>query len=68
MFPVTSHRGNKYIMVMHEVGSNYIDAEPLKSRAENALVDAYETLSFRLGADFNASRIGFVKERLFCYI
>jgi hypothetical protein len=25
-------------------------------------------VSFRLGADFNASRIGFVKERLFCYI
>jgi len=46
MFPVTSNRGNKYIMVMHEVGSNYIDAEPLKSRAENALVNAYLTRPF----------------------
>ena len=46
MFPITSHRGNKYIMVMHEVGSNYIDAEPLKSRAENALVNAYLTRPF----------------------
>ena len=33
---------------MHEVGSNYIDAEPLKRRAENALVDAYKTLYQRL--------------------
>jgi hypothetical protein len=47
-FPITLNRGNKYIMVMHEVGSNYIDAEPLKSRAENELVKAYETLYERL--------------------
>ena len=31
------------------------------------LVDDDE-LSFRLGTDFNASRIGFVKERLFSYV
>jgi len=47
-FPITSNRGNKYIMVMHEVGSNYIDAEPLKSRAESELVKTYETLYERL--------------------
>jgi len=33
---------------MYEVGSNYIDAEPLKSRAENKLVKAYDILYERL--------------------
>jgi hypothetical protein len=31
VFPVTSSRRNKYVMVMCEVDNNHIDAEPLKS-------------------------------------
>ena len=47
-FPITSNRGNKYIMIMYEVGSNCIDAEPFKNRSENELVKTYEILYERL--------------------
>ena len=40
-FPVTSSRGNKYVMVMCEVDGNYIDAEPMKSRTTDSLVKTY---------------------------
>jgi len=30
-FPITSARGNKYIMVAVELDGNYIDGEPLQS-------------------------------------
>ena len=32
-FPVTSSRGNQYIMVLIEVDGNYIDAKPMKSKS-----------------------------------
>jgi hypothetical protein len=37
-FPVTSSKGNQYIMVVYDYGSNHILAEPLKSRSEHELV------------------------------
>eukprot|EP00804_Cyclotella_cryptica_P020090 CCRYP_014884-RA/>CCRYP_014884-RA protein AED:0.24 eAED:0.24 QI:0/0/0/0.75/0.33/0/4/0/1279 len=36
-FPITSARGNKYIMVAVELDGNYIDAEPVKSRKAKEL-------------------------------
>ncbi len=47
-FPVTSSRGNKYVMVMCEVDGNYIDAEPMKSRSADTLVQTYLILWNRL--------------------
>ena len=47
-FPVTSSRGNKYVMVMCEVDGNYIDAEPMKSRTTDSLVKTYLILWKRL--------------------
>jgi hypothetical protein len=47
-FPVTSNRGNKYVMVMCEVDGNHIDAEPMKSRTADSLVQTYLILWKRL--------------------
>ena len=33
-FPFQSNKGNRYLMVMVEVDSNYIDAEPMKNITE----------------------------------
>jgi hypothetical protein len=43
-FPVTSSRGNKYLMVVYDYDSNSITAEPMKSRSENDMVKAYTTI------------------------
>ena len=43
-FPVTSSRGNKYIMIVYDYDSNAILSEPLKSRTENELLRAYTKL------------------------
>jgi hypothetical protein len=43
-FPVTSSRGNKYIMIVYNYDSNHILAEPLRSRSEHKLVRAYTKL------------------------
>jgi len=40
-FPITSARGNKYIMVAVESDGNYIDGEPLQSRSAQSLTKAY---------------------------
>ena len=32
-FPVTSSRGNQYVMVLVEVDGNFIDAKPMKNRS-----------------------------------
>ena len=40
-FPITSARGNKYIMVAVELDGNYIDGEPLQSRSAKSLTKAY---------------------------
>ena len=43
-FPITSARGNKYIMVAVELDGNYIDGEPLQSRYGKSLTKAYQTI------------------------
>lgn len=43
-FPVTSSRGNKYIMVAYEYDSNTIHAEALKSRTGNSIKQAYQII------------------------
>ena len=40
-FPVTSTRGNKYILVAYDYNSNIIHAEPLKTRTGPDLLAAY---------------------------
>jgi hypothetical protein len=40
-FPITSSRGNKYIMVVYDYDSNVILTEPLKSHSKNELHRAY---------------------------
>ena len=39
-FPITSARGNRYIMVVVEFDGNYIDCEPIQSRKAKALTNA----------------------------
>ena len=46
-FPITSSKGNRYLMVACELDGNYIDAEPLKSKAMNELVRAYQAIYSR---------------------
>ena len=40
-FPLTSRRGHKYIMILYDYDTNYIFAEPIKSRHTDELVRAY---------------------------
>jgi hypothetical protein len=40
-FPITSARGNKYIMVAVELDGNYIDGKPIQSRKAKSLTKAY---------------------------
>jgi hypothetical protein len=49
-FPVTSSKGNQYIMVLVEVDGNYIDAEPMKNKSEGLIIKAYLTLRTQLTA------------------
>jgi hypothetical protein len=48
--PVTSSRGNKFIMVLVNVDGNYIDAEPVKDHTDASLIKAYTALWNRLTA------------------
>jgi hypothetical protein len=43
-FPITSARGNKYIMVAVELDGNYIDGEPLQSGSAKSLTKAYQAI------------------------
>ena len=43
-FPTRLHGGNKYIMVMVEINSNAILVEPMKSRKDEEMIRAYNTL------------------------
>jgi hypothetical protein len=43
-FPITSARGNKYIMVVVELDGNYIDGEPIQSRKAKSLTKAYQAI------------------------
>ena len=41
-FPLTSRRGHQYIMILYDYDTNYIFAEPIKSRHQDELVRAYK--------------------------
>jgi hypothetical protein len=43
-FPITSGRGNKYILVLYDYDSNAILAEPMKNRSDNEHLRAYNKL------------------------
>jgi hypothetical protein len=43
-FPANSSSRHKYIMVLVEIDSNFIEAEPTKSKKEDAMINAYLTL------------------------
>jgi hypothetical protein len=43
-FPVTSRRGNKYIMILYDYDSNSILAEPMKSRTDDKIIRSYQAL------------------------
>ena len=47
-FPVTSIRGQKYLIIMCEVDSNTILEEPIKNKNENLIICTYQTLLNRL--------------------
>ena len=47
-FPVRSYRGHQYIMILLEVDSDAILAEPLKNRTSGELTKAYKTIMDRL--------------------
>jgi hypothetical protein len=47
-FPVTSSCGHKYLFVLYDYDSNAILAEPIKSRKQNELLRAYQTLTRHL--------------------
>ena len=48
--PVVSNHGNRLVMVIFEIDSNYIDAEPLKDSSDTSLIQAYQTIWKRLTA------------------
>ena len=41
-YPVTSKRGHKYIFIMYDFDSNYINAVPVKSRKTNIYIAAFQ--------------------------
>ena len=47
-FPVTSYKGNQYIMVLFETSSNNILVEAMRSRTAGEMVRAYQVLIDRL--------------------
>jgi hypothetical protein len=47
-FPVTSRRGNKYIMILYDYDSNSILTEPMKSQTDNEIIRSYQALHDRL--------------------
>lgn len=46
-FPITSSKGNKYVMVACELDGNYIDAKPMKDQTKGELVTAYKAIYAR---------------------
>ena len=47
-FPVTSSKGNKYIMIMYDYDANSISGEAIKSRTGEELVRAFTVLHEQL--------------------
>jgi hypothetical protein len=55
-FPTCSQSGNKYIMVLVEINSNAILVEPMKSRKDTEMIQAYNALLLRLKGQASFSR------------
>ena len=49
-FPYQSVDGHRYLMIMVEVDSNYIDAEPMKNKSGKEHIRAYQALLERIKA------------------
>jgi hypothetical protein len=49
-FPVVSSKGNKYIMILYEYGSNAILAQPIKDRTAPELLKAFQFMEQELAA------------------
>ena len=47
-FPILSSKGSIYMMVMVEIDSSYIDAEPMNNRTEDEIIKAYQKLLGRI--------------------
>ena len=47
-FPITSSRGNKYIMIMCEIDENAVLVEPMKNKTEDEMVETYQKMIDRL--------------------
>ena len=48
-FPVTSYRGNQYVMILYDMDvTNYIMAEPMRNRTSGEMVRAYTAAITRL--------------------
>ena len=47
-FPVRARSGNRYIMVMVEIDSNYTLVQPMKNKTDDEMIKAYQTLLKRL--------------------
>ena len=47
-FPVQSRAGYRYIMVMVEIDSNNVLLQPMKTKSDEEMIDAYEALMKRL--------------------
>jgi len=47
-FPVTSNRGNKYVMVVLDYDSNAIISQPIPSRSQTHLLQAFTTIHNKL--------------------
>ena len=45
-FPKKSSRGNQYVMVLAEIDSNTILAEPMKNRTSGEIIRAYQVLIY----------------------
>jgi len=49
-FPITSNRGNKYLMIVLDYDSNAILSVPIPSHAQNHLLHAFSTIYDKLAA------------------
>ena len=47
-FPVKSRAGNRYIMVMVEIDSNYILVDPMKNKTDDEMIATYQKLLKRI--------------------
>jgi hypothetical protein len=52
-FPVQSSRGNTSLMILYDIDSNAIDAEPLRNHHDNQMIAAYQKLWKRVNRGQN---------------